>query len=481
MGWTIFEIRGFRGLMQNRRMRCRRVVLGLLVGWTLCLHAEAQKSLNLDEAVALARKQNPEILIARKQLEAARGGIVEAKAGYFPSVLSSGLLRQRQRQELSRLREDDYNASLRVVQSVYTGGATAGRMAIARLNAEKRALELTAIEQRVVMDLRVAYYELLLNRAKIGVREQAVRVMREELKAQEERLAAGTVGELNVRRAEVSLANEQPELFEAQTRVQNSNLRINELCGVTANPRSRAARFEPTGQLIYRPRHPDLTESLLHARAVRAEIKARELDVAIEEQQLIVDRSELRPRVEVFTGYEVYSERDPEVGSQFNHGYVVGLNAGWHIFDGFATRGRMQATRARREAAAEALQAARLSVESEVRSAFFDLQQADRVLESETINVESASESLELARGNLGAGLGTQLDVLQAAADVTRVRTTRLSAIFLHNVALARLARATGREPEELGFRSRAATEEDAKRHPQMFDVARPPQGLNTR
>ena len=44
------------------------------------------------------------------------------------------------------------------------------------------------------------------------------------------------------------------------------------------------------------------------------------------------------------------------------------------------------------------------TVESEVRSAFYDLQQADRVLESETRNVESASESLEIARSNLAAG-----------------------------------------------------------------------------
>src|SRR5205085_1299709 len=79
--------------------------------------------------------------------------------------------------------------------------------------------------------------------------------------------------------------------------------------------------------------------------------KAREIDVEIENQQLILDRSETRPRVEAFTGYELYSENDPLVGPEFNHGYIVGLNASWHIFDGFATRGRMQATTARRDAA----------------------------------------------------------------------------------------------------------------------------------
>ncbi|MFL6568822.1 MAG: TolC family protein [Chthoniobacterales bacterium] len=442
-----------------------------------CASARGQNSLTLDEALLLAKKQNPDIVVARKQVEAAHGGVIEARAGLLPSVISSGLLRKRAEQEQSRLREDDYNASVRAVQSIYTSGANKAHVAIARLIEEKRALELAAVEYRVAMDVRSAYYELLLNRSKLEVREEAVTVMRDELKAQEERFTAGTVGELNVRRAEVSLGNEQPELYDAQTRLQNSYLRVDELCGL--QPNTKGAQFNSSGRLQYRPRHPDLNECLGHAVASRPEIRARQIDVEIEEQQLIIDRSELRPKVEVFGGYEVYSERDPAVGPEFNHGYVVGLNASWHIFDGHATRGRMQATQARRDAAAAALEAVQRSVESEVRSAFLDLEQADRVLASETQNVQNASESLELARGNFAAGLGTQLDVLQATADMTRTRTTRLNAIYLHNVALARLARATARQPDELGLVTKAATPENAKRQAQAFDVARPPANLN--
>src|SRR3954463_14306421 len=137
----------------------------------------------------------------------------------------------------------------------------------------------------------------------------------------------------------------------------------------------------------------------------------------------------------------------------------------------------MQATRARRDAGVQALAAARRSVASEVRSAFFDLQQADRVLESETKNLQTADEALEMSRGNFAAGLGTQLDVLQAAADVTRTRTTRLSAIYLHNVALARLARATAHDPRSLGFGQMAKSRRD-REHDQVLSLTRPPAGL---
>jgi outer membrane protein TolC len=152
------------------------------------------------------------------------------------------------------------------------------------------------------------------------------------------------------------------------------------------------------------------------------------------------------------------------------------------VFDGFATKGRMQATRARREAAVQALAAARRAVASEVRSAFFDLEQAERVLHVETKNVQTADEALEMAKGNFAAGLATQLDILQAASDVTRTRTTRLGAIYLHNVALARLARACAGSAEALDFGSNIQKAKTENRNAaQASDVARPPAKLSQR
>jgi outer membrane protein TolC len=362
------------------------------------------------------------------------------------------------------------------LENLYTGGAVSSQVAIARLNIGKQQYELQETANRVAMDVRIAFYDLLLNRAKVRVREDSVRVLEEELKAQQERLSAGIVGTLNVRRAEVVLANEKPELINAQTQLRNSYLRLGELLGIDFRSEPEKPRFEVAGQLQYEALHPDLSACLARADAERPEIKAREKDIAIEDRQYTLDRSELRPHVQAFSGYEVYNERDPAVGPEFNYGYVAGVNATWHLFDGFATKGRMQATRARREAAVQALEATRRAVASEVRSAFLDLEQAENVLESETKNVQTADESLEITKTNLAAGLGTQLDILQAAADVTRTRTTRLSAIYLHNVALARLARACAGRPEALDFSSKLMKKNRNER--QVFDLARPPAKL---
>ena len=463
------------------RLEFAAVALLLIFGLPAPLQA-AVPTYTAEEAVALAQAQNPEIAIARKKVQGARGGWVEARSGYLPSLSSSGLYDKRQTQSETSPRQEDYNAILRLDQNLYTGGAVTSQVAIARLSIDKANYELQEIVSRVTMDVRIAFNELLLNRAKVHVREESVRVLDEELKNQQEQLSAGIVGKLNVQRAEVALANERPELFNAQTELQNSYLRLAELFGTDVRPGAQAAPFEISGELQYRPNHPDLNNCLARADANRWIIKARQKDIEIEDRQYVLDRSASRPHVRAFSGYEIYSERDPAVGSEFNYGGVVGINATWNIFDGFATKGRMQATRARRGAAVEALAAARRSVASEVRSAFFDLQQAERVLETETKNVQTADEALEMAKGNFAAGLGTQLDVLQAASDVTRTRTTRLSAIYLHNVALARLAHACDSSAEALDFGSNIRdTRNEGRGAAQVSDVARPPEKLSQR
>src|SRR5437762_2337800 len=350
----------------------------------------------IEQAVAVVQEHNPEILIARKKVLAARGGFIEARSGFLPSLSSSGLYDKRQTQSETNLRQEDYNAILRLEQNLYTGGAVTSQVAIAQLK--------------------------------------------------------------------------------------NSYLRLAELFGTDLPPGRQAPPFEISGELQYRPNHADLNDCLARADTNRPVIKARQKDIEIEDRQYVLDRSATRPHVRAFSGYEVYSERDPEVGPEFNYGGVVGINATWNIFDGFATKGRMQATRARREAAVQALAAARRSVASEVRSAFFDLQQADRVLEIETTNVQAADESLDIAKSNFAAGLGTQLDILQAASDVTRTRTTRLSAIYLHNAALARLAHACASSTEALNFGSKIENAKKEKRGAaQAADVARPPEKLSRR
>src|SRR5437773_6607183 len=257
---------------------------------------EASPIYTIDQAVALAQEHNPDILIARKKVIAARGGFIEARSGYLPWLSSSGLYDKRQTQSETNLRQEDYNAILRLEQNLYTGGAVTSQVAIAQLNIDKANYELQEIANRVTMDVRIAFNELLLNRAKIRVREDSVRVLDEELKNQQEQLSAGIVSKLNVQRAEVALANERPELFNAQTELKNSYLRLSELFGTDVHPGAQVPPFEISGELQYRPNHPDLNNCLARADANRPVINARQTGIEVQARQYVLDRHDTRPQ-----------------------------------------------------------------------------------------------------------------------------------------------------------------------------------------
>src|SRR5437660_7774406 len=216
----------------------------------------------IEQAVAVVQEHNPEILIARKKVLAAHGGFIEARSGFLPSLTSSGLYDKRQTQSETNLRQEDYNAILRLDQNLYTGGAVTSQVAIAKLNIDKANYELQEVVTRVTMDVRIAFNELLLNRAKVHVREESVRVLDEELNNQQQRFSAGIVSKLNIQRAEVAAANERPELYSAQTELKNSYLRLSELLGTDLHPGAQTPPFEISGELQYRPTHPDLTDCL---------------------------------------------------------------------------------------------------------------------------------------------------------------------------------------------------------------------------
>src|SRR5437763_17146428 len=277
---------------------------------------EATPAYAIERAVDLAQEHNPEILIARKKVMAARGGFIEARSGYLPWLSSSGLYDKRQTQSETNLRQEDYNAIVKLEQNLYTGGAVSSQVAIAQLNIAKATYDLQETISRVIMDVRIAFNELLLNRAKVHVHGDSVGVLEQELKSEQGNFNAGIVGKLNVQRAEVALANERPEFFNAQTDLKNSYLRLAELFGTDVPPGKQAPPFEISGQLQYRPNHPDLNDCLARADANRGIIKARAKDIEIEDRQYVLDRSATRPHVRAFSRYEVYSERDPDVGPE---------------------------------------------------------------------------------------------------------------------------------------------------------------------
>ena len=78
-------------------------------------------------------------------------------------------------------------------------------------------------------------------------------------------------------------------------------------------------------------------------------------------------------------------------------------------------------------------------VESEVRIAYGQLQEARRVIESQKENVDRAQESVKLSKLNVETGYGTILDVLQATTDLSRSKNVESAARYRYIMAIAQI------------------------------------------
>ena len=434
--------------------------------------ADVPSRLTLVQCLNMVLQRNPDVMVARKKLEEAAGGVVEARAGYLPSLTSSASY---MRVEDSYMNQDGaipdrrpelWSVAIRLTETVYSGGAVGSKLQIARLNKASRLLDYESALDRVIMDTRIAFYETLQNKAGVAVHQQAVGFLESEWMSQRNRLQVGAGDRMQMLRAQVSLSLERAALLEAENRLRNSHVRLSELMAVPYSTARRGRRdykqlilsepgaiapgrvmdsdapFEVEGDLTYTRQPLDLNTCLVRALELRPEMKVRDNEITARKHQLTVDRSTFKPKVDAFVGYDVVNEPNAAASRDYYSGYMVGVAATWQIFDGWAARGRADATRARISQAELTREATQNAIQAEVVRAFHDLEQAEETIQTQQRNVSLAEESLKLSRTNVELGLATQLDLLQARLDLTRAQTTELSARFAYNAALARLQRA---------------------------------------
>ena len=187
-----------------------------------------------------------------------------------------------------------------------------------------------------------------------------------------------------------------------------------------------------------------LDDCLQRADVTRPEIGAHKLAIDGLQRQIVVEKSATRPQLNGFVSYDLYSEQDVRATNGDFSGYTVGVQATWQIFDGFMTRGKVRGVQAQIGEAEAALATTRLQVEADVRTAFYELEQAEATLRPQAENIRLANENLDLTAKNFDAGVATQLEVLQARVDLTRAQLTELSSRQAYNTALAKLLRAVG-------------------------------------
>jgi len=422
---------------------------------TTTTNAWVSQPLSLVDSLNLAARQNATILKAKNDLEAQYGLVVQTRAVALPQLNASGKYTYTEPQAIENFPttngftspNQSWSSGIQLVQSIYEGGKIVAALRAADATKKQALADYQTAVADTLLSVRVAYYDVLQAAQQITVHDASVKLLQKELEDAQHRFDAGTVPRFNVLRAEVSVANERPNLIHARNdfRVAKNNL-VNLLGFDLPRDIWEDVPLNLTDTLEVTPYEIKLPDAIQQALSTRTELTSLRKTIDLEKLSLVSARAGYKPTVQVFAGYNWFSAQfTPPVTLDHDiHGWNAGAELNWALFDGMLTHGKVLQAQALYAKSKTNLEDESRQIELQVRTAYSDFVDAKEVLDSQQKVQEEADESLREAKARADAGTGTQLDVLDAETSLTQARTTLVTAKHDYATAKARLQRAIG-------------------------------------
>ncbi len=422
----------------------------LLVWLALAPFALAQNSaplkLTLHDAVALALRQNPQVILANLNVAQSTEDSYVARSGLMPQA--GGRISE----EVQRLNVDalfgqpfpgipqhigpfwveqegiQFSAPLdltlwRRYQAAQTGISAA------------RAQEMTAREESVL--LVVSQYLGCQRSAADVEAAQARETLAQALYDQAADLQKNGVGTgIDTLRANVELQNEKQRVIVSRTELETGLFALGRLLSVDPQ-----RKIELADQVQFFET-PDVSadRTLEHAYATRPELRQIAAQTAQAQLALKAAAEERLPKLTLSGGWSEQGLTPTSVIPVYQ--YQASLDV--PLFTG----GRIGAERAKVEISLRQLkqqeQAARDSIALEVKTAIAQLAAARNEVKVANLGVDLARQEVDQARDRFQAGVANNIEVVNAQNELARANDNQISALYSYNQARADLAHSEG-------------------------------------
>lgn len=437
----------------------RRQLLSFIAAWAVSAASlraapEPQRpvppNLDLKGAIGFAIENNFAIRQARERIRQQEGVVIEVSARQIPNVGATAAYQQNDTTISQSFPASDRSwlINLTVSQTLFAGGGVSASVKSSKLAREAALLDLQSVINEALLQVRIAFFNVLLAREKITVQEQNLQLLQQQLKTTTDRFEAGTVSSFEKLRAEVAVANAKVPLITARNDFRLAIEALRQTLGFTTNTREEMIKLPNfLGSLEFTPANFDLQACFDAAHANRPDLQRLAKLAASREETVTAARSNYYPSVSAFGGWQLRKGVSNQFGDS-KDGWLLGVQSQWNIFDGRITAGRVAQARSALEQSRLALGEAQLAAEVEVRRAYSSWQQATELADASKKVVEQAEEAVRLSHARYNAGTGTQLDVLAAQVDLTTARTNQIQAYYTYDVAMAALRKAMGQADE---------------------------------
>ena len=418
-----------------RSLRC------LVAAACITAAAPSAQAMTLAEALATAYETNPNLSVARARLQATDETVTQARGGLRPTVgafTSYGLRTDEVRggNQAGSENTDPFSVGIEASQPLYDGGRTTNSVRARLADVSAARARLTDLEQQVLLDTVTAYLDIRRDTEALGLAQNNVRVIAEQLRASEDRFEVGEVTRTDVSQARARLAEAQSNLSIAEGRLEASRQRFRQVVGV-----------EP-GDLRAPPPLPPLPGSLEEARAIALErhplLVAAQFDDRAASSDVRAAIGALLPSVSLDGEASLNDSATFGSNSIDRRTAQVTLRARVPLYQAGVEYSRIRQSQALASAARAGIQTEARNRQLVVDNAWTNLTVARAAIRSERQRVAAAQLAFEGVREEALVGSRTTLDVLDAEQELLDARVRLVDGIRTETVAAYELLAAIG-------------------------------------
>lgn len=408
----------------------------------------ATLELDLEETIQRALLTNPSVKIAESQRKEAKADYSAAKSargisislnhdssrgGYADNqydVVTGAFLGKR----IGNSHSNSITASL----PIFTGGELQGQIGQAKANYRS----MLSAEEQAYNEMKetatTGYFNMLNATNMKALRQESVDRLQAHLDNVIAQYNVGIVARADVLRSEVELANAKQDYITASNEYDVAEATLNNIIGTPLN-----TTLKLKDSLQYVPYDNDMAYCLAYSEQHRPELKQAEYGVDAAEAALVVARSGHMPKI-----YANASDNWGGNGSNWpgddDENWSVGVTASINVFDSGVTWSKIHAAQEALVQAKESQRQIKDAVELEVRTDYLSMREAEKRISTAQVAVASAEEDYHIAVVRYQAGVGTNIDVMDAQEALTQAKTNYYQALYNYNTSKAALNTSMG-------------------------------------
>lgn len=287
----------------------------------------------------------------------------------------------------------------------------------------------------VVQAVSSAYLQVITDAARSDAIQAEVETAQALLDRATDQKNAGTVAGIDVLRADVQFRTEKQRLLAQRNQVEKGKLVLARAIGLPTGQ-----KLTLTDSLPFSPLDRALDDLLKQAWEKRADYRAAQTQVRAAEFAVQSARSQNLPSVVVQADYGDVGHTVANSHGTYNFtaGVRIPIYAGGRIQTDID---QAEAILRNRKNAVEEL---RGRIDSDVRTAFLDLQSSAEQVSVAKGNAELAGQTLTQAKDRFGAGVTDNIEVVQAQQLLAAANENYISSLSAYNAAKIALATALG-------------------------------------